>query len=81
MITTYMCDDCGRRFFNLGWHAEACGSSNFRAVGGVEGACAKSGADRNGKTGKVVGLTAALKARPDGSGPEATQATKGKATS
>lgn len=28
----YVCADCGRRFFNLGWHAEACGSSNYAAL-------------------------------------------------
>jgi hypothetical protein len=25
----YFCKDCGRRFYNLGWHCEACGSSNY----------------------------------------------------
>ena len=28
----YYCDDCGSRFFNKGWHAEACGSSNFHVL-------------------------------------------------
>lgn len=26
------CFDCNRRFYNLGWHAEACGSSNHALV-------------------------------------------------
>jgi hypothetical protein len=25
----YFCNDCGRRFYNIGWHCEACGSSNY----------------------------------------------------
>lgn len=28
----YYCSDCGRRFANKGWHAEACGSSNYEPV-------------------------------------------------
>jgi len=28
----YECADCGRRFANKGWHAEACGSPNFHRV-------------------------------------------------
>lgn len=28
----FQCDDCGRRFANKGWHAEACGSPNFHPV-------------------------------------------------
>ena len=27
--TLFYCFDCGRRFFNKGWHAEACGSSKY----------------------------------------------------
>jgi hypothetical protein len=30
--TPYFCRDCGRRFYNLGWHAEACGSPNFEPI-------------------------------------------------
>jgi predicted amidophosphoribosyltransferase len=28
----YFCKDCGRRFYNIGWHCEACGSSNYEPV-------------------------------------------------
>jgi ribosomal protein L37E len=28
----YFCNDCGRRFYNIGWHCEACGSSNYEPV-------------------------------------------------
>jgi hypothetical protein len=28
----FFCHDCNRRFFNKGWHAEACGSSNYSIV-------------------------------------------------
>lgn len=28
----HYCDDCQRRFYNKGWHAEACGSSNFHEL-------------------------------------------------
>jgi hypothetical protein len=32
MIQPYYCKDCGRSFFNLGWHAEVCGSSNYEPM-------------------------------------------------
>ena len=32
MTTQYVCLDCGRRFYNKGWHAEACGSGNYEPV-------------------------------------------------
>lgn len=28
----FLCDDCGQRFYNVGWHGEVCGSSNYRLV-------------------------------------------------
>lgn len=28
----FFCHDCQRRFFNLGWHAEACGSPNYERM-------------------------------------------------
>lgn len=31
-LEPYLCHDCGRRFFNVGWHAEACGSPNYRRM-------------------------------------------------
>lgn len=32
MTEPYYCADCGRRFFNKGWHAEACGSPNYERL-------------------------------------------------
>lgn len=31
-VQLHYCHDCGHRFFNKGWHAEACGSGNYSIV-------------------------------------------------
>jgi ribosomal protein L37E len=42
----YFCNDCGRRFYNIGWHCEACGSSNYEPVtSGLEPSAGNSGGD------------------------------------
>jgi len=66
MLQPYLCADCGRRFFNLGWHAEACGSSNFKRVapaGGVEGSVGQSAdGERRGEGGELRGTGAGIDA-------------------
>jgi ribosomal protein L37E len=53
----YFCKDCGRRFYNIGWHCEACGSSNYEPVSsGLEPSAGNSGGDASRASSSPVQL-------------------------